>query len=80
MVLCAAALVGGQPNGEEEAQIEAFQAELEANVDALHDHKGGNLKVHFLQQRCSRQLATPEQCKLDALHEPLGRVHQLIQG
>ena len=53
MGLCAAALVGGQPNGEEEAQIEAFQAELEANVDALHEHKSGNHKVHFLQQRHS---------------------------
>ena len=53
MGLCAAALVGGQPSGEEEAQIEAFQAELEANVDALHDHKSGNLKVAFLWQRYS---------------------------
>ena len=71
--------MGGQPDGEEEAQIEAFQAELEANVDALHDHKSGNLKVHFLRQRCSGCLPTPGQCKLDALHEPQGGVLPLNQ-
>ena len=64
--------MGGQPSGEEEAQIEAFQAELEANVDALHDHKSGNLKVHFLQQKTLWVAAAPEQCKLGALHEPKG--------